>query len=73
MQKEIKDVLNELNKSTEGSPWICPGGTHALTKVEKKDDNFTFKPDSGIIVKVFFNQISGEIRLYPAMMFRDAF
>lgn len=73
MKKKVQEIIDQLNAGQPGT-WVAPDGVHALTRVTKDGDKFfSFNPGSGIPVKVFFNQASGEIRLYPAMMFEDAF
>lgn len=73
MKKTVKEILDTLNSGQAGA-WAVPEGVHALTQVTKEDSGqLAFNPGSGIPVKVFFNQSTGEIRLYPAMMFDDAF
>lgn len=66
-------ILEELKKTTN-DVWEDVEGVRALTRVTQDDKKvLTFNPASGVLVKVFVNQRTGEIKLYPAVMIEDAF
>lgn len=73
MKKKVQDIIDSLNKAT-GNHWVAASGVHALTNVSKDEAHVvSFNPGRGLPVKVFMNQETNEIRLYPALMFEDAF
>jgi hypothetical protein len=73
MKTKVQEMINKLNGST-GNMWIAIEGVHSLTSVTKNEvDSIIFNPSKGLLIKVFFNQNTNEIRLYPALMFEDAF
>ena len=60
--------VKELNGGETGH-WLAIPGYHALTKVELNQGNANFFPGTGVILKVFVNGRTGEIRIFPAPMF----
>ena len=69
-QDKIDAKLKELK--TGGGDWIPMNGFGAITSVElKSPGKHTFKPNSGYIVKTFFNKKTGEIKVFPASLFID--
>mgnify|MGYP001616812227 CR=1 FL=1 len=63
-------MVDTLNRSTPGQQWIPLDGIQALTTViNNGPNNVNFNPASGIVIKTFLNQTTGEIRLYPAKIF----
>lgn len=73
MKKTIQETINNLNKEYNSGQWVAMSGVQALTNVEKNGDSFSFLPASGTPVKVFLNKTTGEIKLFPALLFEDAF
>ena len=73
MKKTINDIVNYLDDKYGPGPWIAMNGVQALTNVVKNGESFTFMPASGTPVKVFLNQQTGEVKLFPALLFEDAF
>jgi hypothetical protein len=64
--RRIADILAELNAASPG--WIEATGYHSLATPKMTAPNivdFNF-PNSGIVMKVFINVISGELRMYVA-------
>lgn len=60
----IQNRLNALNKESGEKVWTTGKGHHALTTVTKKQNRFFFNPVSGVIVKIFLNTKTDEIRVY---------
>lgn len=74
MKKKVQDIIEQLNATTGSSVWVAAKGVHALTNVSKNEvDTISFNVGKGLLVKVFLNQETNEIRLYPALFFEDAF
>lgn len=71
-QTKVQKRVDELNKSKPSKPWFAFDGFHALTKFEfgKGDESPTFYPSSGILLKVFINAETGELRIFPAKAFK---
>lgn len=69
--QKIQDKIRELNASTPGQFWITVQENHALTKVDFRNGKVVFFPSSGVIIKIFFNRSTGEIRIFPAKMFEQ--
>jgi hypothetical protein len=66
----IDQIIQSLNSTTPGQAWIALEGLHALTTViNNGQGNISFNPGSGIVVKTFLNQSTGEIKLFPAKLF----
>lgn len=68
---KVKKRVDMLNKGKSSNPWFAFDGFHALTKFKfgKGDESPTFYPSSGIILKVFINSETGELRVFPAKAF----
>lgn len=66
--EKIQNKITELNN--QGGSWQEIEGNNALTKVEFSDSGTKFYPSSGVPVKMFVNRISGEIKLFPAFIFK---
>jgi hypothetical protein len=73
MKKTVEEVINYLNKDYAPGPWVAMNGVQALTNVEKNGESFSFLPASGTPIKVFLNKTTGEVKLFPALLFEDAF
>ncbi len=70
MYQTTAQIIESLNALTPGQIWIALDGTQALTTVVNNGSgNISFNPASGIIVKAFLNQNTGEIKLFPAKIF----
>jgi len=70
MYQTTAQIIEALNRSTPGQIWIALDGIHALTTVTNGGmTGITFNPASGIVVKTFVNQNTGEIKLFPAKIF----
>jgi len=67
--EKIRRKIQELNR--DGGDWVEAEGNHALTKVEGefRGGKVTFFPSSGIPLKVFISRRTGEIKIFPAIMF----
>lgn len=67
--QKIQQYIQFLNNLTPGQTWVPADGYQALTKIdiEKK----VFYPNNGIPVKVFINQTTGEMRMFPASIFES--
>lgn len=66
--QKIHNKIEELNR-TQGGSWQEVGGLFAITVVEPKEDSIAFNPASGLILKPFFNQATGEVKIFPAKIF----
>lgn len=70
MYQTTGQIIESLNLLTPGQVWIALDGIQALTTViNNGPDNISFNPGSGIVVKTFVNQTTGEIKLFPAKIF----
>lgn len=70
MFQSSAQIIESLNTSTPGQIWIALDGIQALTTViNSGSGNISFNPGSGIVVKTFVNQTTGEIKLFPAKIF----
>lgn len=70
MNPTITQIIQNLNNSTPGQTWVPLDGLYALTTViNSGSNNISFNPGSGIVVKTFLNQITGEIKIFPAKIF----
>ena len=67
-------VLNqqkiENKRASLGPAWKYFNDTYALTQVDVSGSVPNFKPASGIPVIVFVNSLTGEMRLFPAVIFQ---
>jgi hypothetical protein len=67
--KTIEDIIKLLNDSTPGQIWAVLDGIYAITTVKNNGDNgIEFNPANGIVIKTFINQITGEIKMFPAKL-----
>jgi len=67
----IRAKIVELNSGETGD-WEEITGNHALTSVDgdfRTNSNIVFKPASGVPLKAFLNRRTGEIKIFPAIMF----
>lgn len=70
MYRTAAEIIELLNTSTPGQVWIALDGIQALTTViNNGSNNISFNPGSGIVIKTFVNQSTGEIKLFPAKIF----
>ena len=70
MYQTISQIIESLNASTPNQIWVALDGIQALTTViNNGSGNISFNPASGIVVKTFVNQTTGEIKLFPAKIF----
>lgn len=70
MYQTTGQIIESLNLLTPGQIWIALDGIQALTTViNNGSGNISFNPGSGIVVKTFVNQTTGEIKLFPAKIF----
>lgn len=60
----------EAKRVSLGPAWKYYTGTYALTQVEVAQPVPNFNPASGIPMVVFVNSITGEIKLFPAVIFQ---
>lgn len=67
--QKVQKKLEELNK--DGKFWEVFAGEYALTQVGLSDcDKVTFYPSKGILVKVFINFQTGELKIFPVFIFQ---
>lgn len=67
---KIQKKLDELNAGTGTvKPWIAVDGYNAITQANIDTSPPTFLPASGILVKVFVNRQTGELKNFPLVLF----
>lgn len=71
--RKVNLKLAELNKGLATPQWVPADGLSALTgfKFGYNEHNSQFLSGSGIPVKVFFNNVTGEVKIFLAILFRD--
>lgn len=69
-QVKIDAKLAELNAGLTPSPWSAMEEQSALMKTEFKDGKPVFYGSTAFIVKIFFNNITGELKFFPINMFK---
>lgn len=67
----IQKKLTELNASSPKGRWFAADGLHAVTRFERKGASPMFIPGSGIPLKVFFNDTTGEVKTFLARNFKS--
>jgi len=72
-QTKVQLKVSELNTGLNPPQWVAADGLSALTgfKFGKGDNDAQFLGGSGIPVKVFFNNTTGEVKIFLAVLFRD--
>lgn len=62
--EKVVAYLSKLNKGVTGSPWKAASGFNMLLGFEfgKVGQNNIIKAGEGVVVKVFFNNNTGEIK-----------
>lgn len=69
MYQTTADIITYLNGLNQGA-WIALDGVQALTTVTyTTPSDISFNIGSGVVIKTFVNQRTGEIKLFPAKMF----
>lgn len=70
-KKEVVDELNKERIAADKKPlWVEIKRPHALTSVEIDDEgNVKFFPEVGFIVKAMVNVDTGEMKLFPAILY----
>lgn len=63
---KIATKLRELNLN---GTWNEVSGLFAVTQVEAKLDSVAFNPGTGVVVKLFVNTRTGEMKMFPANLF----
>jgi hypothetical protein len=68
---KVQEKINELNQSSPG--WVDVAGFHAITSFEFPvyGKGATFNPSAGFPVKIFVNNITGEVKLFAAALFKS--
>jgi len=73
--EKVSAYLRKLNNNATNSPWVAANGFNILLGFEfgKAGQNNTIKAGEGIVVKVFFNNKTGDITtvLAQAMVKND--
>ena len=74
-KEKVNRKLIELNSREEGKPWMPGEGLHALTKFNFKQPDGSDVPEftgnTGLPVKAFVHSITGEIKLFAAVLFKE--
>ena len=73
-QNLVNTKIRELNGGQETGDWTEIPGTHAFLAVSgnfRANTNVVFRGDSGIAVKIFIHSTTGEMKIYPAIMFEQ--
>ena len=69
MYKSVAEIIVYLNSQGQGN-WIALDGVQALTTVTyTSTTDIAFNPGSGVVIKTFVNQNTGEMKLFPAKIF----
>lgn len=69
--QKVQDKIIELNKNSKVGKWLAVEGYQALIDVRWKDgDEITFNLDQGYTLKVFVNNVTGEVKMFAAELFR---
>lgn len=66
--QKVQAKLIELQTKT-GHVWTTSDGYHALTSVSFNTSGAVFNPSKGVVVKVFLDTYTKEIKLFPFGMF----
>ena len=67
---KIQKKETELNKSTPGQTWLALEGGHALTSLKiAEDGSFSFNLERGMLIKIFWNKTTGEMKIFPLREF----
>lgn len=71
--QKVQLKVAELNRGLSTPQWVPADGLSALTgfKYGLKNDDAEFLVSTGIPVKVFFNNRTGEVKIYLAALFKD--
>lgn len=71
--RKVQLKLAELNTGLNPAQWVSADGFSALTgfKFGKTNNDSQFLASSGVPVKVFFNNVTGEVKIFLAVLFRD--
>ncbi len=68
---EFDERKIEAKRILLGQHWQVAEALHAITTAEFKGaGNLNFNPAQGILVKVFINSLDGEMKFYPAILFK---
>lgn len=68
----ITAVLAHLNATVAPlNRWIVADGIHSLPAVSFTNNVASFSSNSGVVVKIFANMGSGEVRFYVAKYLTD--
>ena len=70
---KVQQKVDELNNESKIGQWIPSDGLSAMTgfKYGFSDNDSQFLVGSGIPVKIFFNNKTGEVKIFLAVLFRD--
>ena len=69
-QALIEAKIKELERESPRKEWYAIEGNFALTKFDFNYGNPIFSPTNGIPVKIFASRKTGEMRMFPAILFR---
>jgi len=68
---ELDEAKIENKRLELGNDYFVADGLHAITTVDFSSGSTPqFNPAQGIISKVFISQTSGEIKMFPAVIFK---
>lgn len=67
---KIQKKLEELNASSnETNPWAPVNGYNVMPEIRLEKDALNVSGNSGMVIKVFVNQETGEIKSFPIALF----
>jgi len=69
---QIVDELDANEAIPKNKAWKYSEGWNAAIVVDKKGDELVFQPSKGIVMKVFVNTKTGEVKMYWAKYITDS-
>ena len=71
--QKVQRKLNDLNKGITSRPWVAVPGFNVMTTITFNAGGIspTFDANTGYPVKVFVNNLTGEVKTYSAYAFMD--
>ena len=71
--QKVQRIVNELNKGLPSRPWVAVPGFNVMTAISFHNGGAspTFDANTGYPVKVFVNNLTGEVKTYSVYMFME--
>jgi len=70
-QEKINAKLVELNSGETGAPWTAIEGQNALMQTDFNTSGAVFNMGKAVVVKLFMNRNTGELKTFPLQMFKQ--